>query len=133
MEKIKLPQETSKEIDIERAKKHIKRLRHLLEDFSNEIPDQIISGAGNYKVRGLWFSGFIGTIDKAVSECKVTDEEFSRDLDNFHNKYQQRRKEHRENPQALYVRTTKEEIDTADSLLKRLIEKLQNKLAYLNK
>lgn len=39
------------------AEEMVARLSHFLDDFSNEIPEKRVIGAGDYKVRRNWFQG----------------------------------------------------------------------------
>ncbi len=117
----------------EKIREQIRHLTALLEDYSDEIPEQMISGSGNYKVRGNWWQGFFDSMDYAIQECGATDTSIKTETDAFYEKFRQRRQEWRDaisagTAQGDFLRTTKEEIDTANQLLKRLIENLQNSI-----
>ena len=57
----------------EKIREQIRHLTALLEDYSDEIPERMISGSGNYKVRSNWWQGFFDSMDYAILECGVTD------------------------------------------------------------
>lgn len=129
-----------KEIRAERVKEHIRRLKHLLEDFSDEIPSRIIDGEGDenrnkYKIRGRWFLAVMDTIDLAITECGIEDESFTIDFEKFSSEYEKKRIDRRALIDAgkfeeagEHLLNTKEEIDAANDLLRRLIENLQNSI-----
>ena len=95
----------------------------LLNDFSNEIPKEVIhgpreEGQKQYKVRVGWFTGVFGILNfiwNTFPECFP--EEFKSEVTKF-------RSDFRINHPGYKVKndpptTTKEEIDKADDLLKR--------------
>lgn len=111
----------------------IRLLTALLEDYSDETPEHLISGSGNHKVRGTWWQGFFDSMGYAIMECSVSDPTIKTDVDAFYTKFSRRRQEWREAVSAgishgEFLRTTKEEIDTANQLLRRLITDLQNSI-----
>lgn len=95
----------------------------LLRDNSNEIPEKMINGSKvenhSYKVRTNWFQGVVGCIEKALKEQYIPTT-FGTELNDLLVGFKARRSEG-----ANLVRTTKEEIDTADNLLARVKEYLE--------
>lgn len=121
-----------KNIDIEKAKEHLRRLEHLLNDYSDEIPDYLVSGSGNFKVRrGNWFGPVFDTVDLIFIDGYDSDVSLKKDLDKLSTEMHQRSKEWADAVNAGtnegdYLKTTKEEIDAANDILKRMIKNLQN-------
>jgi len=115
----------------EKIREQIRHLTALLEDHSDEIPERRISGSGNYKVRGNWWQSFFDSMDYAIMECLVSDPTIKAETNSFYERFSKRRQDWRDaasagTAQDDFLRTTKEEIDTANNLLRRLIENLQN-------
>ena len=109
----------------------IARLSKRLNDWSNVIPDEMIFGAGAYKMRGNWFNGTISLIKAIFLRKQVIDLVLEREVEEFITAYRARRMAAREAMQRgelqdANVRTTKEEIDTVDGFIRRCIEKLRD-------
>ena len=89
-----------------------KTLIHYLEDYKNEIPDEIISGKTKYKCQNNWFFRLtlLQAIDDKLKENEITNlKELATDLI----------EEVRKNE-----RNTKEQIKNADKILKAAIKEL---------
>lgn len=114
----------------EKIREQIRHLTALLEDHSDEIPERMISGSGNYKVRGNWWQSFFDSMDYAILECGASDLTIKTDTDAFYERFKKRRQGWLDavsagTAQGDFLKTTKEEIDTANNLLRRMIENLQ--------
>lgn len=120
--------ELSKELQKEILRREKELCRHLLEDWSNEIPEQLIHGerefGGEFKVRGNWFHAVVLTVDECLAEKIINDEKLKEDIGG----YILKRKTENKGKFGRNERTTKEEIDEADSLLRRIIEHLDLQL-----
>lgn len=104
---------------IEKKKDLLKQIDYLLNDWLNEIPENLINGSfesKNFKVRTNWFDGVLHTIEESE---QLLPESFKLELYNFIKSFKERRNDSDE------TRTTKEEIDTVDSILKRAKEYIE--------
>ena len=109
-----------RESDIESDKlKYIESLQRLLTDYSDEIPEEMVL-TGPYKVRGNWFSGVISYIRLILRKGYIRDESLIRDFKEFSDDFIKRK---RAIPD---FRTTQEDIEQANSLLRRVIGYLLN-------
>ena len=79
---------------------------------------------GKFKVRGNWFHGVVLTVDECLAEKIINDENLVNDI----NRYLIKRTTENPGKFGRKERTTKEEIDEADNLLKRIIDHLDNQL-----
>lgn len=102
-------------------------LSHLLENFSEEIPDDPLNGTRTHKVVIGWFQPALSNLQYAA-HFMLEDEEFLARIQNFIRQFHARRNEHLRNHSQPdnYVPTTREEIDEANALLRETIEKLSN-------
>ena len=109
--------EGEKIVTIEESKKfYLQKFKELHDDFSDVIPDEMLSGTtrknpNKYKVRGQWFATVRNHLDNA-SRLNLFPEEYNKKWRLFFEAYSNRVIE-KQNME----RTTKEEIDTANSLL----------------
>lgn len=101
----------------------LKGIDNLLNNFLNEIPDELINGSEKenhiYKVRVNWFNGVFNALERAYL-MKLLSEDFRKEVHVFFEEFKESHKKDSD-------RTTKEEIDKADDLLKRakeIIEKI---------
>jgi len=130
----RIPIIKSEEEKIERIQKTISTFSHLLNDFSDDIPNEIVAGTGNYKVRrGEWLGPVVFDLDWAIRIGLITDEQLIEDINHFTEGIQRRNEERRKalnegTAEGDHIMTTREEINTANSLLKRTIENLQNSI-----
>ncbi len=108
----------------------VKSIDHLLNDFSNEIPEkmarELIEGGSNFgseyyklKVRINWFHGVLSTLESAYYKGFLP-EDFWKEITDFIKKF-------KESHIKTSDRTTKEEIEKADDLLRRAKEFIEKK------
>ena len=112
----------SQNLLIEKKKDLIKRIDNLLNDYSNEIPENLINGSfkiKNFKVRTNWFSGVLNTIEDSE---QLLPESFKLELYDFIKSFKEKRKDSDE------IRTNKEEIDIVDNFLKRAKEYIEKSI-----
>ena len=107
----------------EKIAKQIERFRYFKNEWKSEIPNQILSGASpdkKYKVRKNWFQGVIGDLEWGVLPLlsKEKHQVLIEDIRNFFSRYTSAEFKSR--------LTTKEDIDTADSLIDSVISVLEN-------
>jgi len=104
----------------ELAKKTLEQLESLLDDWSNEVPDEIIRGGGKYKVRVNWWNLVTGNFYILLKKDLVNDEKLIKRMKGFLSTYAGR------NYWASgHKRTTREDIVIADSLLEDVIRCLK--------
>ena len=98
----------------------------LLNDYSNEIPVEMLSGLKEkdhkYKVRGNWFISIRNWFTNLEMEKIYFPDDFIEEYKTFFKNFQQSHKPINNVEQ----RTTKEEIDKADDLLRRAQEYVRN-------
>src|SRR6185436_2482793 len=105
----------------------ITKLKELHDDYTDEIPQEIMHGGDNvddfkkYKVRGNWFTAVKHNLENAALK-KFFPEDFVKEFTSFFNAYQNRMSSGKD------VRTTKEEIDTANNILIKAQEIISNSL-----
>ena len=120
MKEIPIPKNKDEEISM-----FISHIKSLLNDYSNEMPEEMLNGAKienhTYKVRTNWFQGVVGCIGEAARK-KYLPVTFGEELNTFLEAFKARRIKNTN-----LIRTTKEEIDTADNLLLRAQEYLEKK------
>ena len=46
----------------------IEHLRFLRDKFVDEIPDEVLHGRGNFKVRRNWWQGIVGSLEQALNQ-----------------------------------------------------------------
>ncbi len=101
---------------------YLQRFKDFHDNFSDEIPEEMINGENpenhKYKVRGNWFAGVRNSLDFIASQ-NLFPEDFNEEWRSFFKAYGKRMTESNEN-----IRTTKEEIDTVNNLLKKAQELL---------
>lgn len=64
----------------------LERLRWLRDDFSDEIPSEVMSGHGNFKVRRNWWQGVVGYLWLGVRDASF-DSKFLPDVERFLSDY----------------------------------------------
>lgn len=52
----------------------LEHLRRLHDDFSDEIPDKVLHGRGDFKVRRNWWQGVVGDLDLLRSHGQIPPE-----------------------------------------------------------
>lgn len=101
-------------------------LRKLLEDHSDEIPEQMLHGenesGGAYKVRTNWFHGVIIELGDCLAEKIITDQNLFNEIFQYCEKTGDQ-----SNPKGKR-RTTREEIDEANNLLRKTIIHLDSQI-----
>jgi len=98
---------------------YLARLKYLRDEFSDEIPNEILHspmGQPKYKVRKNWFQGVVADATNIVSSGYAS-EDSKRQLKEFHEYYEVSEMRSR--------LTTREDIDKANSLLSSLITDLE--------
>lgn len=91
----------------------IDQLRHLLDDFSDDIPTEELHGKGNFKVRRNWWQGLIGNLENGLGNGLVP-ENLKPEVEAFLEEYAS--DDFRSQPL-----TTQGNIEKANSLLNRLL------------
>ncbi len=104
----------------------IKNLHDLLENFSDEIPQERIFGKSQYKVRGNWFQGVQSNLFLAIYLGLIKEESFKKEIEEFFSSFREKRKlAITEMSKGLrkdsFVATTREEINTANSFIKKAL------------
>jgi hypothetical protein len=97
------------------------RLNGLLNDWSEEIPDEIIHSTSekkNYKVRGGWFTAIIHSIELGIHKGYIP-ESFTTEVHSFLKDFKER---HGLVSNDETVRTTPEEIEKGNQLLRKARE-----------
>ena len=92
-----------------------------LQSHSDEIPDRLIVGSGNFKVRGNWLGGVYNALEAISAPHLLDNPEFRRKVEECFDPIKKRRQE-------TVVRTTREEIKAVD----KLIEEGLQLLTYAN-
>lgn len=124
--------EGDRSIECEKSKieEMVSRLSHYLYDYSEEIPQERVTGNHNYKVSGSWFQGAISNM-KYVVHFMLDDLSLRQEVETFASQIITRRHDgleamrRGEKPDS-FVPTTKEEIEQANTLLIKVIKNLQN-------
>jgi hypothetical protein len=112
MEEISKPNRENKEEKLI----FLREINNLLDNFSEEIPVEMIDGSQeqrNYKVRTNWFTGIIHILEYAITRG-ILGTEFLPEIEQFIKNFKSRRIEPSE------IKTTSEEIDTGNNLLKKV-------------
>lgn len=91
----------------------LEHLRRLHTDYSDEIPDQVLHGRGNFKVRRNWWQGVVGDLDRLRSQGQIPPE-LHEEVDEFLDHYTS--EEFHDQPL-----TTAEDIGCVNSLLSRIV------------
>lgn len=89
----------------------------LRDEFSDEIPDKVLHGRGNFKVRRNWWNGLVGDLEHGLGNGVVS-EELKPEVDRFIEDYIS--EEFHNQPL-----TTKADIKRANDLLDRILGKRQ--------
>lgn len=105
-----------------RRRYYIDRLRSCLDDWSDEIPVEIVHNEGKAKVRSAWFTLVDGWVELALEFLNdaLFSEEIHRELDPVIAEA----KAHTEAIEG-ENRNTKEQVDACNLLLKKVIERLE--------
>lgn len=114
--------EHAREVFEQQRDGHLKYLRSCLEDWSDEIPEEIVHNAGNAKVRSAWFGVVIGRIELALEF--LNDESFTQEINNELDPLFLEARKHAEAPEG-QNRNTKAQVDACNLLLEKVIERLQ--------
>lgn len=106
----------------------IDRLEKLLNGHSNDIPEERVTGQRTHKVNTAWFQGSISTLRCVADD--LNDAQLMADIKSFTKTFSARRIAAEEAMQRgeqsdNFCKTTREEIDTMNVLLKRGIEGLK--------
>lgn len=106
---------------------YLQRFKDFHDNFSDEIPKEIVTGKNEenykYKVRINWFAAIKNSFQSAAL-MNIFPEDFNEEYTKFFRTYDERMASDKGRP----VRTTKEEIDTANNLLKKAQEIINNSL-----
>lgn len=95
----------------------LERFQWLRDEFSDEIPDNVLHGRGNFKVRRNWWQGIVGDLARGLDNGVVS-EELKPEVEQFLTHYTS--EEFHQQPL-----TTRADIDRANRLLNRILEKRQ--------
>ena len=52
----------------------MERFKRLRDEFSDEIPDKVLSGSGDFKVRRNWWNGLVGNLDRGLKKGHIPEE-----------------------------------------------------------
>ncbi len=109
----------------------VEQLRNLLENYSDEIPEEDLTGKRTHKVGGNWFQSVQSNILYALAVGHIQDQALQHDVESFMAEFRARRQAGLDTmlqgeQTTSFVKTTHAEIDTANSLLKRTIELLES-------
>ena len=85
------------------------------------MPKQTLHAGGNFKVRINWWSGVCGYLNLALSSGLINDEIVKNECEAFLGKYAGQ-----DYWEGGAKRTTKEDIDEANTVLEKVVENLQN-------
>lgn len=114
--------EHAREVFEQQRDGHLKRLRSCLEDWSDEIPVEIVHNEGNAKVRSAWFALVVGRIELALEF--LNDSLFSKEIDNELDPIITEAQRHAGFPEG-QNRNTKEQVDACNLILQKVIERLE--------
>lgn len=106
----------------ENRKKSIDFLRSLLDDWSDEVPDEVIRGYDenkNFKVRKNWFMAVVGQLELAAIDFLDNNKDLALDIKSF--SIECTSKEFHESK-----KTPLEYVHRANDLLKRTLEYLES-------
>lgn len=87
--------------------------RWLRDDFSDEIPEKMLSGEGDFKVRRNWWQGLISYLYLGIKKG-IIDASLKSDVDQFTSEFTT--DEFKRKP-----RTEKSDIDKANTLLDKIL------------
>lgn len=123
----KVREDVSRPWTVERYINDLKRLR---DDYSDEIPEKMISGMDKnrkFKVRRNWWQGFFSLFHLVFEDLDVTDVSIKKEVDALYEQFQKKLKVWRDSHYNNDLhKTTREEIDKANNLLTRTIAYLEN-------
>jgi hypothetical protein len=89
------------------------RLRRLKNNYSDEIPDEVLHGEGGYKVRRNWWHGVVGYVDQLKDQGQIP-KELQTEVDQFITHYTSPDFHQQD-------LTTEDDIKRANSLLDKLL------------
>jgi hypothetical protein len=95
----------------------LERFQWLKDQFSDEIPDKVLQGRGNFKVRRNWWQGLVGDLERGLRNG-VVPEELRPDVEQFLDHYTSEEFHN----QSL---TTEADIQRANGLLSRILGRKQ--------
>ncbi len=112
--------ETRREQNENTSKSKILRTLKKLMSWSDEIPEEILHGGGNYKVRINWWSGIIGNIYSTLIFELISNSSLKQECEEFLDKYAGTNYWNN-----CTNRTTKEDIDHANRVVEMVIQDLE--------
>lgn len=95
----------------------LERFQWLREKFSDEIPDKVLHGRGDFKVRRNWWQGLVGDLERGLGNG-VVPEELRPEVESFLDHYTSEEF----HDQSL---TTEVDIQRANGLLDRILGRKQ--------
>lgn len=95
----------------------LERFQWLRDKFSDEIPDKVLHGRGDFKVRRNWWQGVVSNLERGLGNG-VVPEELRPEVESFLDDYTS--EEFHKQPL-----TTKADIERANGLLDRILGKRQ--------
>lgn len=109
----------------------LRDLTHLLNDFSDDTPAEMVHGTLQFKVQGTWFGSTLSNIETALSifPNNGIEEEFQlfrQEYDKRNADFYKAKREGRTTEKV--IRRTKEEVGRVNDLIKKVIEHLQNSI-----
>ena len=111
--------EAEKETQLSQAKKTLEAYL----TWSDELPEEMIIGNpkyGKHKFRGNWFQGVFSNC-RFIARMK-NDERFMQEIEGMRKKFSDRH-----HAESINVKTTREEIDEADALIKKALALVEKK------
>lgn len=119
-DRLEAPRDKREEREKQRQE-HIAHLRKCLDEWSDEIPEQIVHNEGNYKVRAAWFSIVTGRVEFALEFLQ--DDAFADEINAQLDPVIALARHHTESPEG-QNRNTKEQVDTCNEILRKVIDRL---------
>lgn len=121
---MKKPERLESDLENEPSLKEemLKWLERLLNEWSDEVPEEILHGEGKFKVRVNWWNAVTGWMNVIMGKNLIEDDELIERMKKFVKTYAGR-----DYWQRGHKRTTKEDIDTANHLLTDMIGYLKEK------
>lgn len=96
----------------------IEHLRFLINEFSDEIPEEILSGRGDSKARRNWWQGVVGGVEQALDEG-IIPEDLREEAESFLDDYTAPKFHNRE-------LTTPADIGRANNLINKILKPKDN-------